>query len=114
MSGRASSSRTNGETGSRCIGNPQMQSPPAIGNPVLAQTGACQTRCLLGAERRLTSRAMTIPPLRAAIVPVTPLQQNCSLIWCTATMRGAFVDPGGDLPKLRAAALQHGVTVEKI
>ena len=54
------------------------------------------------------------PPLRAAIIPVTPLQQNCSLLWCTATMRGAFVDPGGDLPKLRAAAGQAGVTIEKI
>ena len=57
---------------------------------------------------------MSTPPLRAAIVPVTPLQQNCSLVWCTATMRGAFVDPGGDLPKLKAAMAQHGVTVEKI
>ena len=57
---------------------------------------------------------MTQPPLRAAIVPVTPLQQNCTLLWCTATMRGAFVDPGGDLPKLLAAAAQHGVTIEKI
>ena len=57
---------------------------------------------------------MSQPPLRAAIVPVTPLQQNCTLIWCTATMRGAFVDPGGDLPRLRAAAQQAGVTVEKI
>jgi hydroxyacylglutathione hydrolase len=54
------------------------------------------------------------PPLRAAIVPVTPLQQNCTLLWCTETMRGAFVDPGGDLPKLKAAAAQHGVTIEKI
>lgn len=57
---------------------------------------------------------MTQPPLRAAIVPVTPLAQNCSLIWCTATMRGAFVDPGGDLDKLKAARDQHGVTIEKI
>ncbi len=55
-----------------------------------------------------------VPPLRAAIIPVTPLQQNCTLLWCTATMRGAFVDPGGDLAKLKAAAAQHGVTVEKI
>jgi len=31
------------------------------------------------------------PPLRAAIIPVTPLQQNCSLIWCTETMFGALV-----------------------
>ena len=46
--------------------------------------------------------------------PVTPLQQNCTLIWCTATMRGAFVDPGGDLPSCKAAAAQHGVTIEKI
>ena len=53
-------------------------------------------------------------PLQAAIIPVTPLQQNCTLLWCTETMRGAFVDPGGDLPKLTAAAAQHGVTIEKI
>lgn len=57
---------------------------------------------------------MTDLPLRAAIIPVTPLQQNCTLLWCTRTMRGAFVDPGGDLPKLRAAMAQAGVTIEKI
>jgi glyoxylase-like metal-dependent hydrolase (beta-lactamase superfamily II) len=57
---------------------------------------------------------MTHQPLRAAIVPVTPLQQNCTLFWCTATMRGAFVDPGGDLDRLKAAAAHHGVTIEKI
>jgi hydroxyacylglutathione hydrolase len=57
---------------------------------------------------------MSEQPLRAAIIPVTPLQQNCTLLWCTATMRGAFVDPGGDLPRLKAAAAQAGVTIEKI
>jgi len=57
---------------------------------------------------------MTQPPLRAVIVPVTPLQQNCSIIWCTATMRAAVIDPGGDLPRIRAAIAQAGVTVEKI
>jgi glyoxylase-like metal-dependent hydrolase (beta-lactamase superfamily II) len=57
---------------------------------------------------------MSEPPLKAAIIPVTPLQQNCTLLWCTATMRGAFVDPGGDLPRLKAAATQAGVTIEKI
>ena len=54
------------------------------------------------------------PPLRAAIVPATPLQQNSTLIWCTETMRGAFTDPGGDLHRLKAAAQQHGVTIEKL
>jgi glyoxylase-like metal-dependent hydrolase (beta-lactamase superfamily II) len=58
--------------------------------------------------------AMTTPPLQAAIIPVTPLQQNCCLIWCTRTMKGAFTDPGGDLPRLKAAAAEHGVTIEKI
>ncbi|WP_375392156.1 MBL fold metallo-hydrolase, partial [uncultured Sphingomonas sp.] len=62
---------------------------------------------------------MTEPPLRAAslqamIVPVTPIQQNCTLIWCTATMRAAVVDPGGDLQRIEAAVAQAGVTVEKI
>ncbi len=57
---------------------------------------------------------MANPPMRAAVIPVTPLQQNCTLLWCTETMRGAFVDPGGDLDKLRAAATQAGVTIEKI
>ena len=57
---------------------------------------------------------MTDQPLRAAIVPVTPLQQNCTLLWCTATMRGTFVDPGGDLPRLKATAQQAEVTIEKI
>jgi glyoxylase-like metal-dependent hydrolase (beta-lactamase superfamily II) len=57
---------------------------------------------------------MPSPPLRAAIVPVTPLQQNCTLLWCTETMKGAFCDPGGDLDRLKSAAAQHGVTIEKI
>jgi hydroxyacylglutathione hydrolase len=57
---------------------------------------------------------MSEPPLRAAIIPVTPLQQNCTLLWCTATMNGAFVDPGGDLPRLKVAAEQSGVSIEKI
>jgi len=57
---------------------------------------------------------MSEPPLKAAILPVTPLQQNCCLIWCTKTMRGTFTDPGGDLDRLKAAANQAGVTIEKI
>ncbi|MBS0469777.1 MAG: MBL fold metallo-hydrolase [Proteobacteria bacterium] len=52
--------------------------------------------------------------MKAAILPVTPYQQNCSLVWCTRTMRGAFVDPGGDLGVLKAALAREGVTLEKI
>jgi glyoxylase-like metal-dependent hydrolase (beta-lactamase superfamily II) len=54
------------------------------------------------------------PSLKATIIPVTPLQQNCTLLWCTKTMRGTFTDPGGDLDRLKTAARQAGVTIEKI
>lgn len=53
-------------------------------------------------------------PLQAVIIPVTAFQQNCTLLWCSKTMRGAFVDPGGDLDRLLAAAQQHGVHIEKL
>ncbi|MGB7404541.1 MAG: MBL fold metallo-hydrolase [Pacificimonas sp.] len=53
-------------------------------------------------------------PLAACIVPVTPLQQNCTLFWCTKTMRGALVDPGGDLDKLKQVVAEKGVTLEKL
>ncbi len=56
----------------------------------------------------------TPPLLQAIIIPVTPFEQNCSLIWCTKTMRGAFVDAGGDIDKLMAVASEHGVTIEKL
>lgn len=48
------------------------------------------------------------------IVPVTPFQQNCSVLWCKQTMKAAVVDPGGDLERILAAVEQLGVTVEKI
>jgi glyoxylase-like metal-dependent hydrolase (beta-lactamase superfamily II) len=58
--------------------------------------------------------AEAVPALRCAIVPVTPFQQNCSVIWCAETGRGAVVDPGGDLDRVLAAARTYGVTIEKI
>jgi hydroxyacylglutathione hydrolase len=52
--------------------------------------------------------------VRAAIIPVTDFQQNCTLMWCTRTMRAVVVDPGGDLPRIRRAIAEAEVTVEKI
>lgn len=52
--------------------------------------------------------------LRAAIVPVTPLEQNCSLVWSEATKKGAVIDPGGDVPRILDAIEQVGMTAEKI
>jgi glyoxylase-like metal-dependent hydrolase (beta-lactamase superfamily II) len=52
--------------------------------------------------------------MKYKIVPVTPFQQNCSLIWCEQTMKGAVVDPGGDLHLVLAAIAAAKVSVEKI
>ncbi|MBT3928192.1 MAG: MBL fold metallo-hydrolase, partial [Rhodospirillaceae bacterium] len=52
--------------------------------------------------------------MQAVIVPVTGFQQNCTVIWCSETMKGAVIDPGGDLERILDAAKQHGVTIEKI
>lgn len=66
------------------------------------------------ARNAIWGRMAANPPMKAVIVPVTPLQQNCTLLWCTQTMKGAFTDPGGDLDHLLKVAAEHGVTIEKL
>lgn len=53
-------------------------------------------------------------PLEATVIPVTPLRQNCSLLYCVETMKGAIVDPGGDIPLILDSITKKQVTVEKI
>ena len=48
-------------------------------------------------------------PLRAAILPVTPLQQNCTLLWCTKTMDGVVIDPGGDVDNILRGVKETGI-----
>jgi hydroxyacylglutathione hydrolase len=55
-----------------------------------------------------------VPNVRAAIIPVTPLQQNCTLLWCETTKKAAVIDPGGDLDRIRQAIAGSKVQVEKI
>jgi len=52
--------------------------------------------------------------MKYRIIPVTPFEQNCTLLWCSETMQGAFVDPGGDIDLLVDTAARLGVRVEKI
>lgn len=57
--------------------------------------------------------------LQAGIIPVTPFQQNCTVLFDPDTMEGVIVDPGGDVEviletiqendiKLKAIWLTHG------
>jgi len=52
--------------------------------------------------------------LRGAIVPVTPFQQNCAILWDEASKTGMVVDPGGDVDHILAAIAQTGAMIEKI
>jgi glyoxylase-like metal-dependent hydrolase (beta-lactamase superfamily II) len=66
------------------------------------------------ADTSKAAAAQQKPGLSAAIVPVTPFQQNCTLLWDTATMAGVVVDPGGDLDDIEKAIAKVGMKPEKI
>lgn len=52
--------------------------------------------------------------LRGAIIPVTPLQQNCALLWDDATKHAWIIDPGGDVPRILDAVAELGLSVQRI
>jgi glyoxylase-like metal-dependent hydrolase (beta-lactamase superfamily II) len=52
--------------------------------------------------------------VKVAIIPVTPFQQNCSLLVCEQTNKAAVVDPGGDIELILDAVKEQGVELEKI
>ena len=52
--------------------------------------------------------------LKSLIVPVTPFQQNASIIYCSSSKKCAFVDPGGDIDSLLIAAKENDLIPEKI
>jgi glyoxylase-like metal-dependent hydrolase (beta-lactamase superfamily II) len=47
-------------------------------------------------------------------IPVTPFQQNCSVVWEDVGMTAAIIDPGGDLDVLQSACKQLGVKLVAI
>ena len=55
-----------------------------------------------------------MPGLRAAVIPVTPFQQNCALLWDEDSKRGAVIDPGGDTDRILAAIEETGLAPEQI
>lgn len=52
--------------------------------------------------------------IKVSVVPVTPYQQNCSIIKCETTGKAAVVDPGGDIDRILSAAEKMGAKIEKI
>ena len=52
--------------------------------------------------------------MKYQIIPVTPFEQNCSLLWCDETRRAAVVDPGGDIARILSVVEKKGLQLEKI
>ncbi len=52
--------------------------------------------------------------MKIAILPVTPFQQNCAILWDEESMKGAVIDPGGEVPRILAEIERLGVTIERI
>jgi glyoxylase-like metal-dependent hydrolase (beta-lactamase superfamily II) len=52
--------------------------------------------------------------MKIVVIPVTPYQQNCSLVICEETQKAAIVDPGGESGRILSAIKNHQVTVDKI
>ncbi|WP_320141324.1 MBL fold metallo-hydrolase [uncultured Cohaesibacter sp.] len=52
--------------------------------------------------------------MKVAIIPVTPFQQNCTLIWDEESSKGVVIDPGGDVEKILQVLEHEKITVERI
>lgn len=52
--------------------------------------------------------------LQYQIIPVTPYQQNCTLLWCDQTRQAALIDPGGDVSVLLDAVKKNQLDLKQI
>ncbi|MFA7414538.1 MAG: MBL fold metallo-hydrolase [Rhizobium sp.] len=52
--------------------------------------------------------------LQAGIIPVTPFQQNCTILYDSETKEGVVVDPGGDVDAIIQTAKENGIDLKEI
>jgi glyoxylase-like metal-dependent hydrolase (beta-lactamase superfamily II) len=52
--------------------------------------------------------------LQAVIIPVTPFQQNCTILFDDETREGIVIDPGGDVPVILQAVEENRLTLKEI
>ncbi|MGQ0530551.1 MAG: MBL fold metallo-hydrolase [Panacagrimonas sp.] len=52
--------------------------------------------------------------LRCEIIPVTPFQQNCSLVWDAHTKQAVLIDAGGEVERLLERVAHHGLKLEQL
>jgi glyoxylase-like metal-dependent hydrolase (beta-lactamase superfamily II) len=52
--------------------------------------------------------------MNGTIVPVTPFQQNCTILFDAADRQGVVIDPGGDVDRILEAIRDGGIDVRQI
>ncbi len=52
--------------------------------------------------------------IQHAVLTVTPLQQNCTVLWDSRSLEGVVVDPGGDVPRILSSIETLGVKIGRI
>jgi glyoxylase-like metal-dependent hydrolase (beta-lactamase superfamily II) len=52
--------------------------------------------------------------LQAGIIPVTPFQQNCTILFDQDSKEGVIVDPGGDVETILQVIKENGLTLKEI
>ena len=63
----------------------------------------------------MTQSASQAPsPIGVFVTAVTPLQQNCTTVWCTATLKAAVIDPGGSVDQIIDEIARRGLTLDQM
>jgi hydroxyacylglutathione hydrolase len=65
-------------------------------------------------DTEMTTTAPPEPPIRALVAPVTPLQQNCTIVFRPASRKAAIIDPGGEVDRLLGVLKDQRLELEKI
>ena len=52
--------------------------------------------------------------MKLIVIPVTAFQQNCSILWCEETMKGAVIDPGGEVDRVLQEVAARNIEIERI
>jgi hydroxyacylglutathione hydrolase len=60
------------------------------------------------------NRMSQSPAIQVFVTPVTPLQQNCTVVWCARTLKAAVIDPGGSVEAILAEIERRGLTLDAI
>ncbi|KAF1857863.1 hypothetical protein Lal_00010371 [Lupinus albus] len=90
------------------FGNPATEKPYLFSAIVLGPVAVYRKRDFSDKETRDMGK------LQAGIIPVTPFEQNCTILFDQDTKEGVVVDPGGDVDVILQVVAENGITLKEI